>query len=156
MTTCKNGKTAPKVEDKLPKLINREVAKQVYRGDWRNGEECKSRLETAGYDDDSVQAEVKKYKEELANGKKNPVEIPKSVGIYKFKTNVWVRSEPHSGKDTITKEGYMYTKDDTVSIEKEIERDGIKWGQYTAYSGATRYVKLGVVGGPEFASKLKI
>lgn len=149
-----NGQSVGKVTHATPKLTNREVAKQVVRGDWGNGEERKRRLGAAGYDYDAVQVEVKKYKEELKTGVKKPVEIPKSVGIYKFKTNVWVRSEPHSGKDTITKEGYMYTKDDTVSIEKEIERDGIKWGQYTAYSGATRYVKLGVVGGPEFASKL--
>lgn len=153
-----NGKAAHKATGKVthttPKLTNREVAKQVVRGDWGNGEERKRRLAAAGYDYNSVQIEVGKYKEELKMGVKKPVEIPKSVGIYKFKTNVWVRSEPHSGKDTITKEGYMYTKDDTVSIEKVIERDGIVWGQYTAYSGATRYVKLGVVDGPEFAQKL--
>ena len=136
------------------KLTNREIAKQVYRGDWGDGQERKNRLSKAGYDYTAVQKEVAKYKEELKSGAKKPVNIPKSVGIYKFNTKVWVRQGPHEGKDSITEEGYMYQPGDTVSIEKVIDQDGIVWGQYTSYSGKQRFVKLGYSGGKQFATKL--
>ncbi|MGF3073494.1 N-acetylmuramoyl-L-alanine amidase [Facklamia sp. P13069] len=136
------------------KLTNREVAKQVYRGDWGNGQERKNRLTKAGYDYYEVQKEVNRYKEDLRIGKRDPVKLPKSVGIYKFNTKVWVRSEAFEGKDTITKEGYMYDKDDTVSLEKVFERDGWIWGQYTSYSGKQRFVKIGADGGKKYAEKL--
>lgn len=136
------------------KLTNREIAKQVYRGDWGNGQERKNRLTKAGYDYAAVQKEVAKYKEELKSGVKKPVDIPKSVGIYKFNSKVWVRTGPHEGKDSITEEGYMYQPGDTVSIEKIIDQDGIIWGEYTSYSGKLRYVKLGYSGGKQFAVKL--
>ena len=145
---------APEIKESATKLTNREVAKQVFRGDWGNGQERKDRLKKAGYDYHAVQVEVAKYKQELQTGVKEPVVIPKSVGIYKFNTKVWVRTAPHEGRDTLTKEGYLYASGDTVSLEKVFDQDGWSWGQYTAYSGKTRYVKIGVVGGKTFAEKL--
>ncbi|MCR8969260.1 N-acetylmuramoyl-L-alanine amidase [Facklamia sp. 7083-14-GEN3] len=150
----KNIKEQPKTPNTTPKLTNREIAKQVYRGDWGNGQERKDKLTKAGYNYSAVQAEVAKYKDELNTGKKKPVEIPKSVGVYKFNTKVWVRNEAYEGKDTVSKDGYMYDKDDTVSLEKVFDRDGWVWGQYTSYSGKQRFVKIGAVGGKQFATKL--
>lgn len=149
----KPGQVATVLDTKT-KLTNREIAKQVFRGDWGNGEDRKNRLIIAGYDYAAVQAEVNKYKEELVSGKKQPVNIPKSVGIYRFNTDVWVRKAPFFGKDAITDEKYMYSKDDTVSLEKIFERDGAVWGQYTAYSGEQRFVKIGLVGLKNYAEKL--
>lgn len=150
----KPGITVVDSKEPTVKLSNREIAKQVYRGDWGNGQERKDRLKKAGYDYEAVQAEVAKYKDELAAGTKNPIELPKSVGIYKFSQKVWVRTSPHEGRDTITPEGYMYSPGDTVSLEKVFDQDGIVWGQYTSYSKQQRYVKLGFVGGKQFAEKL--
>ncbi|MGX7108361.1 N-acetylmuramoyl-L-alanine amidase [Facklamia miroungae] len=152
----------PGLEDSKPstpstpsvKLTNREVAKQVYRGDWGNGQKRKDRLTKAGYNYTAVQVEVAKYKEELKAGTKEPVKLPQSIGVYIFNTKVWVRTEPHEGKASITEEGYMYDKDDTISLEKVFTQDGWVWGQYTSYSKKQRFIKIGADGGKQFATKL--
>lgn len=52
-----NRLLTPKGENK-PKLTISQVATQVERGDWGNGDERKSRLIRAGYNYDAIQAEI--------------------------------------------------------------------------------------------------
>ena len=51
-----NGKEL--VEEKLDKKTNEELATEVIRGDWGNGQERKDRLTNAGYDYSAVQSIV--------------------------------------------------------------------------------------------------
>lgn len=73
------------------------------------------------------------------------------AGTYRFKTTVNIRSGAGTGYAVVGK----YQAGSTVhSIKRTIVKDGYVWGEYTAYSGKTRYVALGVSGGKSYATKI--
>ena len=39
-----------------------------------------------------------------------------------------------------------------MTVYDVVEAGGYYWGKYTAYSGKTRYVALGVIGGKSYAA----
>lgn len=71
----------------------------------------------------------------------------KSAGTYTFKTTVNVRTGAGTGYRAVA----TYKPGGTVRISSVTEAGGYYWGRYTAYSGNTRYVALGVVGGKDYA-----
>lgn len=70
------------------------------------------------------------------------------AGTYRFKTNVNIRTGAGTGYKVVG----QYKAGSTVKISRVITAGGYRWGVYTAYSGHTRYVALGVVGGKSYAS----
>lgn len=69
------------------------------------------------------------------------------AGTYRFKTNVNIRTGAGTGYKVVG----QYKAGSTVKISRVITAGGYRWGVYTAYSGHTRYVALGVVGGKTYA-----
>ena len=72
----------------------------------------------------------------------------KSAGTYTFNTNVYVRT----GAGTDYQHVGMYNPGGRVTVYSVIESGGYYWGKYTAYSGKTRYVALGIIGGKSYAA----
>ena len=70
------------------------------------------------------------------------------AGTYRFSTNVNIRTGAGTGYKVVG----QYKAGSTVKISRVITAGGYRWGVYTAYSGHTRYVALGVVGGKSYAS----
>ena len=70
------------------------------------------------------------------------------AGTYRFKTTVNIRTGAGTGYRVVG----QYKAGSTVKISRVITAGGYRWGVYTAYSGHTRYVALGVVGGKSYAS----
>lgn len=70
------------------------------------------------------------------------------AGTYRFKTTVNIRTGAGTGYRVVG----QYKAGSTVRISRVITAGGYRWGVYTAYSGHTRYVALGVVGGKSYAS----
>lgn len=71
----------------------------------------------------------------------------KSAGRYTFTTTVNVRTGAGTGYRAVA----TYSAGSSVYISNVTEAGGYYWGSYTAYSGNTRYVALGVVGGKDYA-----
>ncbi len=85
-----------------------ELAKEVIRGDWGNGQERKDKLAAAGYDYDTVQAKVN----ELLNPPKPTTATPLSTGksVEELAKEV-IRGEWGNGqerKDRLAAAGYDY------------------------------------------------
>ncbi len=72
----------------------------------------------------------------------------KSAGTYTFTTTVNIRSGAGTGYSTVG----QYNTGGHVTVYSVVESGGYYWGKYTAYSGYTRYVALGVVGGKAYAA----
>ena len=72
----------------------------------------------------------------------------KSAGTYTFTTSVNIRSGAGTGYSVVG----QYSAGGRVTVSSVIESGGYCWGKYTAYSGKTRYVALGVVGGKSYAA----
>ena len=70
------------------------------------------------------------------------------AGTYRFKTTVNIRTGTGTGYRVVG----QYKAGSTVRISRVVTAGGYRWGVYTAYSGHTRYVALGVVGGKSYAS----
>lgn len=70
------------------------------------------------------------------------------AGTYRFSTNVNIRTGAGTGYKIVG----QYKAGSTVKISRVITAGGYRWGVYSAYSGHTRYVALGVVGGKSYAS----
>lgn len=70
------------------------------------------------------------------------------AGTYRFKTNVNIRTGAGTGYKVVG----QYKAGSTVKVSRVITAGGYRWGVYTAYSGHTRYVALGVVSGKSYAS----
>lgn len=70
------------------------------------------------------------------------------AGTYRFKTTVNIRTGAGTGYRVVG----QYKAGSTVRISRVITAGGYRWGVYTAYSGHTRYVSLGVVGGKSYAA----
>ena len=70
------------------------------------------------------------------------------AGTYRFKTTVNIRTGAGTGYKVVG----QYKAGSTVRISRVVTAGGYRWGVYTAYSGHTRYVALGVVGGKSYAS----
>ena len=70
------------------------------------------------------------------------------AGTYRFSTRVNIRT----GAGTCYKVVGQYKAGSTVRISRVITAGGYRWGVYTAYSGKTRYMALGVVGGKAYAA----
>ena len=87
-----------------------ELAHEVIRGDWGNGQERVNRLTSAGYDYNSVQARV----DELLNGNK-----PALKSVSEIATEV-IRGDWGNGQDRInrlTSAGYDYN-----AVQAEVNR----------------------------------
>ena len=72
----------------------------------------------------------------------------KSAGTYTFNTSVNIRSGAGTGYSVVG----QYNAGGTVTVYDIVESGGYYWGKYTAYSGYTRYVALGVIGGKSYAA----
>lgn len=72
----------------------------------------------------------------------------KSAGTYTFTTTVNIRSGAGTGYSVVG----QYSAGGSVTVYDVVEAGGYYWGKYTAYSGYTRYVALGVVGGKAYAA----
>lgn len=72
------------------------------------------------------------------------------AGTYRFLTTVKIRSGAGTGYSWVNQKSYH--AGDTVRIDRVVIAGGYRWGVYTAYSGKTRYVALGVVGGKSYAA----
>ena len=72
----------------------------------------------------------------------------KSAGTYTFSTSVNIRSGAGTGYSVVG----QYNAGGRVTVSSVIESGGYYWGKYTAYSGKTRYVALGVIGGKSYAA----
>ena len=72
----------------------------------------------------------------------------KSAGTYTFTTSVNIRSGAGTGYSVVG----QYSAGGTVTVYDVVEAGGYYWGKYTAYSGKTRYVALGVIGGKSYAA----
>lgn len=72
----------------------------------------------------------------------------KSAGTYTFNTAVNIRSGAGTGYSVVG----QYSAGGSVTVYEVVEAGGYYWGKYTAYSGYTRYVALGVVGGKAYAA----
>ena len=72
----------------------------------------------------------------------------KSAGTYTFNTTVKIRSGAGTGYTSVG----TYAAGGRVTVYSVIESGGYYWGKYTAYSGKTRYVALGVIGGKSYAA----
>ena len=70
------------------------------------------------------------------------------AGTYRFSTAVNVRTGAGTGYAAVG----QYKAGSTVRVSRVITAGGYRWGVYTAYSGKTRYVALGVVGGKAYAA----
>ena len=70
------------------------------------------------------------------------------AGTYRFSTSVNIRTGAGTGYKVVG----QYKAGSTVRISRVITAGGYRWGVYTAYSGKTRYVALGVVGGKAYAA----
>lgn len=70
------------------------------------------------------------------------------AGTYRFSTSVNIRTGAGTGYEVVG----QYKAGSTVRISRVITAGGYRWGVYTAYSGKTRYVALGVVGGKAYAA----
>lgn len=70
------------------------------------------------------------------------------AGTHRFKTTVNIRTGAGTGYRVVG----QYKAGSTVKISRVITAGGYRWGVYTAYSGKTRYVALGVVGGKAYAA----
>lgn len=76
--------------------------------------------------------------------------VKNGAGTYRFATDVNIRSGMGSKYSDVGD----YRKGQTVKISKVTVKDGYRWGQYTAYSGKTRYVALGTRYGKAYAIKI--
>ena len=72
----------------------------------------------------------------------------KSAGTYTFSTSVNIRSGAGTGYSVVG----QYSAGGRVTVYDVVEAGGYYWGKYTAYSGKTRYVALGVIGGKSYAA----
>lgn len=81
-------------------------------------------------------------------GKAASATTSKGAGTYRFNTTVNVRTGAGKGYAAVG----QYRAGGTVTVCKVVEAGGYRWGVYTAYSGKTRYVALGVVGGKSYAA----
>ena len=72
----------------------------------------------------------------------------KSAGTYTFTTSVNIRSGAGTGYSVVG----QYGTGGRVTVYDVVESGGYYWGKYTAYSGKTRYVALGVIGGKSYAA----
>ena len=72
----------------------------------------------------------------------------KSAGTYTFSTSVNIRSGAGTGYSVVG----QYGTGGRVTVYDVVESGGYYWGKYTAYSGYTRYVALGVIGGKSYAA----
>lgn len=72
----------------------------------------------------------------------------KSAGTYTFNTCVKIRC----GAGTDYTSVGTYGAGGHVTVYSVVESGGYYWGKYTAYSGYTRYVALGVIGGKSYAA----
>ena len=72
----------------------------------------------------------------------------KSAGTYTFSTSVNIRSGAGTGYSVVG----QYSTGGRVTVSSVIESGGYYWGKYTSYSGKTRYVALGVIGGKSYAA----
>ncbi len=70
------------------------------------------------------------------------------AGTYRFSTTVKVRTGAGTGYAAVG----QYKAGGTVRVSRVVTAGGYRWGVYTAYSGHTRYVALGVVGGKAYAA----
>lgn len=68
------------------------------------------------------------------------------LGRYTFRAAVRVRTGPGTGYRQVA----TYSAGQSVTVGSTVVSGGYVWGRYTAYSGAVRYVALGVAGGPSY------
>ena len=72
----------------------------------------------------------------------------KSAGTYTFSTSVNIRSGAGTGYSVVG----QYGAGGRVTVYDVVQSGGYYWGKYTAYSGYTRYVALGIIGGKNYAA----
>lgn len=111
-SVIRGGQPAPTPTPTTPTKSNEEIAQECIEGKWGNGTERKTRLESAGYDYNTIQS--------IVNSKYNNGSTTNSTTYYTVKSG-----------DNLSSIGSKYN----VSWKKIAEVNGISGPKYTIYPG---------------------
>jgi len=123
------------------------MAKEVIDGKHGTGAARREKLESLGYNYQTVQNRVNEILLGTTTAK-SPPKTEKTFGTWRFNTAIRVRSQANTNSKTVA----VYQAGQTVNLDGTLVNAGYVWGTYIGGSGIRRYVALRPVGGAAYGT----